>query len=105
MQSGDTLYNIARRYNLTIADLKSLNNLNDDTARLDQVLKVKDTSSSYVANAQSRKVLTKASGEYVVKKGDTAYSIARKLGVDHDDLNLPTGQSLMPGQRITIQGL
>lgn len=105
VQSGDTLYNIARRYNLTIAELKSLNNLSDDTARLGQTLKVKDASASYVANVQDKSGLTKASGEYVVKQGDTAYGIARKLGVDHNDLNLPAGGALVPGQRIKIQGL
>lgn len=105
VQSGDTLYSIARRYSLTVAELKSLNNLNDDTARLGQILKIKDIPTSYVANSQSRDGLTKASDEYVVKKGDTAYSIARKLGVSHNDLNLPAGQNLMPGQRIKIQGL
>jgi peptidoglycan DL-endopeptidase LytE len=40
VQKGDTLYLIANRYKLSIAQLKSLNNLTSDTIYLGQVLKV-----------------------------------------------------------------
>lgn len=43
VQSGDTLYNISKRYDVTIAQIKELNGLTDDTIRLGQVLKIKDT--------------------------------------------------------------
>jgi LysM repeat protein len=38
---GDTLFNIAKRYNLSVAQLKTLNNLDADAISLGQVLKVK----------------------------------------------------------------
>lgn len=38
---GDTLYNISKRFNLSIDELKSLNNMGDDNVKLGQVLKVK----------------------------------------------------------------
>lgn len=40
IQKGDTLYLIATRYKLTVAQLKSLNNLTSDTIYVGQVLKV-----------------------------------------------------------------
>ncbi|WP_421945543.1 glucosaminidase domain-containing protein [Pedobacter sp.] len=38
---GDTLYNIAKRFNIGVEDLKILNNLTTDGIKLGQVLKVK----------------------------------------------------------------
>lgn len=38
---GDTLYNIAKRFNLTIDELKMLNNMSTDSIKLGQILKVK----------------------------------------------------------------
>ena len=40
VQKGDTLYNIAKEYNLTVKQLKSLNNLTTDIIKVDQVLTV-----------------------------------------------------------------
>ena len=37
---GDTLFNISRRYNTTVAKLKQLNNLSDDTVKIGQTLRV-----------------------------------------------------------------
>jgi len=38
---GDTLYSISNKYNTTIAELKRLNNLSDNTISIGQVLRVK----------------------------------------------------------------
>jgi membrane-bound lytic murein transglycosylase D len=38
---GDTLFSIARKYNITPARLKELNNMTDDTVRVGQTLKIK----------------------------------------------------------------
>jgi LysM repeat protein len=42
VQKGDTLYNISRRYNTTVDELRRLNNLPDNTINIGQVLKVKE---------------------------------------------------------------
>jgi membrane-bound lytic murein transglycosylase D len=116
--SGDTLYNISSRYNLSIAELKTLNGLTDDNVRLGQVLSVDKSNiatptllaqedSSTPTSARSN--VSKASGEYVAQKGDTLYSIARKFGVDHQDIKRWNSVSmvnrLQPGQKVKIQGL
>lgn len=115
VQSGDTLYSIARRFNLTLDELKSLNNLTSDVAKLGQMLTLKETPNKLEANntqfaKQAADVgkLRKVSGEYVVKKGDTVFSIAQKLGISHTDMKLPNSNKksqLLPGQKIKIQGL
>lgn len=41
VKPGDTLYNISNRYNLSVEELKSINNLNTDQIQIGQELKVK----------------------------------------------------------------
>lgn len=41
VEQGDTLYSISNKYNTTIAELKRLNNLSDNTISIGQVLRVK----------------------------------------------------------------
>ena len=40
VQSGDTLFSVAKRHNLSMADLSALNNLKSQNIRQGQVLKV-----------------------------------------------------------------
>ncbi|OED37754.1 hypothetical protein AB832_04950 [Flavobacteriaceae bacterium (ex Bugula neritina AB1)] len=46
VQKGDTLYSISRRYNIEVSELKSYNNLRDNTIAIGQVLKVRPDSDS-----------------------------------------------------------
>lgn len=41
IQKGDTLYSLSKKYNLTVEDLKKLNNMSDNTLSLDQKIKIK----------------------------------------------------------------
>lgn len=65
---GDTLYSIANKFNTTVNDLKLVNNLTTNTIYPGQVLNV------YPQVPQAQTIT------YVVKKGDTLYSIASSFG-------------------------
>lgn len=95
VKSGDTLYSIAIRYNTTVDNLKSLNNLATNTLSLGQVLKV-----------PTKVVIdTNKDNIYTVKSGDTLYSIANKYGVSVNDikqLNNLTTNTLSVGQNLII---
>jgi LysM repeat protein len=41
VQKGDTLYSLSRKYDLTVEDLKKLNNMNDNALSIDQKIKIK----------------------------------------------------------------
>ena len=87
---GDSLYSIARKYGLTIDELKSINNLTNNTISIGQKLIVGQTTSSNL---------------YTVKSGDTLYSIARKFNITVDDLkkaNNLTNNALSIGQTLII---
>lgn len=71
VQSGDSLYSIARRYDTTIDQIKKMNNLNSNTLSIGQKLVIPS------ANAEN---------VYVVKSGDNLYSIARNYNTTVDEI-------------------
>ncbi|MFL1895093.1 glucosaminidase domain-containing protein [Aquimarina sp. 2-A2] len=46
VKKGDTLYSIARKYKLSVTELKKLNNLKDNTIAIGQLLKTSDESTN-----------------------------------------------------------
>jgi len=91
VKSGDTLYSIANNYNTTVQELKLLNSLSSNILSLGQVLKLP--------------VQELSSNTYIVKSGDTLYSIARKYNVSVDnlkDINNLTTNFLSIGQTLII---
>ena len=67
VKKGDTLYSIAKKYNISVDELKNNNNLNNDLLYIGQELLITKPIEEYET--------------YIVKKGDTLYSIARKYNV------------------------
>ncbi|MFC3875115.1 lytic transglycosylase [Neisseria musculi] len=97
VEAGDTLFNISQRYNLTVADLITVNNIKGNSIRKGQVLKV--TAASTQRNAV-RNV------SYTVRKGDTLNTIASRFNVDVNDIrrwNRNT-RTVTPGQRLKLIG-
>ncbi len=91
VKAGDSLYSIARAYNTTVNELRSLNNLTSDILSIGQLLKVPSA--------------TLPEGTYTVKKGDSLYSIAQKFGTTVDALkkeNDLTSNNLSIGQVLKI---
>ena len=74
VQRGDTLYSLALKYNTTVDKLRKLNNLNTNTLTIGQilVLPIETDIDEYDI--------------YVVKKGDSLWSISRKFNIDINDL-------------------
>lgn len=71
VKAGDTLYSIARKYNVTVAALAKANNItNYNLIRVGQVLVIPGTTAPTPPPATTVK--------YTVKAGDTLYSIASK---------------------------
>ena len=89
VKSGDTLYSIANKYNLTVTELKQLNNLTNNTLSIGQLIKI-PTSNDNI---------------YTVKKGDTLWSIASNNNTTVDNIkniNNLISNSLTIGQQLLI---
>lgn len=100
VKKGDTLWSIARNYGLTVDKLKSLNNLTNNNLTIGDSLIVKDSSgnSDNSSSVDNNKY-------YIVKKGDSLYSIARSINMTVDklkSLNNLTSNILSIGQRLII---
>ncbi len=76
VKSGDTLWSIAKKYGLSVDELKALNNLTSNSLSIGQVLKIKKESEGVTPDEDT----------YIVKSGDTLYGIARRFGLSVDEL-------------------
>lgn len=69
VQPGDTLYSIAKRYEVNINDLMSYNNLSNTILRIGQIIRIPTKGLPIT---------------YIVRSGDTLYSIARQYNTTVD---------------------
>lgn len=83
VKAGDNLYTIANRYNTTVDNLKSINNLTSDVLQIGQVLKI--------PGIEVTTPNTNTNETYTVKAGDNLYSIANKYGVTVDAIKNANG--------------
>lgn len=93
MKKGDTIYKVSRQFNIPVAEIKRINNLNSDLLSIGQILYLQEnlTSDNYKT--------------YTVKRGDSLWSIARENNTTVNDiknLNGLTSDNLIVGQQILI---
>lgn len=115
VKRGDYLGKIAARNHVTVAQIKSWNNLRSNTVRVGQRLKIYKGGSApatkmSTSSSSSESKSSAASSEagfttYTVKKGDTLYEIARRYpGVSADEIKKYNGigNNIRVGQKIKI---
>lgn len=112
VEKGDTLYSISRKYQITVAELRTANNLSEnDVIKAGQKLIIPDADIGTAVALSSTKTAGNAAPagkitEYVVKKGDTLYGIARKNGMAVADLmalnNLDSSAVIKVGQKLKV---
>ena len=100
VRSGDTLFNIAKRYDMNVADLIASNNIKGNTIHTGQILKVAAAKGKQTAKASVQPV------SYTVRQGDTLTDIARRFNVNVNDVRRWNNNSsnIKPGQNIKLQG-
>ena len=98
VKSGDTLWSIAKKYGVSVDELKEKNNLNSNALSINQVLLIPTV---------LEEVPEEETGEYyTVVSGDTLYSIANKYGLTVDELkslNNLSSNLLSVGQRLLVK--
>jgi len=90
VEKGDTLWNISQDQNVSVQDLKDLNELKSDV----------------IVPSQQLEVSSKAK-TYTIKKGDTLFKISKETGVSVEDLktyNNITSDLIYAGQSLALSG-
>lgn len=99
VRPGESLWVIARRHGVTVSDLRNWNGLgNSSLIRPGQRL---------VVETSGRGTPARKPVEYIVRRGDSIWSIARRHSVAMNDLmrwnGLTEDSILRPGQKITLR--
>lgn len=110
VRAGDTLYEIARRFDVPLQQLIDANNIaNPRRLKIGQVLVIGKAESAVTAHVTPENEEAPAGGDtYVVQRGDTPFEIARRFGVALEDLiaanQIADPRRLAVGQVLTIPG-
>ena len=97
---GDTLYSIAQKYGTTVSEIKNLNYFKNDNLQVGQVIRIPEM---YTPEDQ---MIMPNYKNYIVKNGDTLYSIAKSNNISVDTLikdNSLTSNTLKLGQNLRIR--
>ncbi len=94
VKSGDTLWSIARKFGVSVDEIKSKNNLSSNSLKLNQIL--------LIPSAEE------VPGDiYIVQAGDSLWSISNRYGLTVDELkrmNNLISNNLSIGQRLVVKG-
>lgn len=112
VKKGDTLYSISRKYEITVAELRAANNLQESDVLKEGARLVIPSADIQTAAALSvdKSAVSETPAEkitvYTVEKGDTLYGIARKFQTSLPELltlnNIDTSSSIKVGQKIKV---
>jgi membrane-bound lytic murein transglycosylase D len=82
VQKGDNLKSIAKKFGVSIKELKQWNNIETMTVNLDEKLRVQRG----LIEEENVELKDKNTSEYIVERGDNLFFISKKLGVSQEKL-------------------
>ena len=93
VKPGDTLYSISQRFNISIDELKRINNIVSNVLSIGQIIKLENNDNNPI---------------YIVQKGDTLYSIAKNNNISVESIiekNNLNSSNLYIGQELYIPAI
>ena len=108
VKKGDSLWLIARELDIHVTDILKWNNLKKGVLiKPGQILKIKTANINITNDIVETNINNKQVANYVVKKGDSLWLIARELDIHVADIlkwnNLKKGVLIKPGQILKIK--
>ena len=118
IKSGDSLSTIARKYKISVASLKAINDMRSNLIRAGKTLivPIATKNDSFYSHSQSQRLASRralaaksATGKkmtYTVKKGDSLWSIAKRFGIRSTKIarwnNMALRDPIKPGQTLVL---
>jgi membrane-bound lytic murein transglycosylase D len=105
VRKGDTLANIAKRHRISVASLKSQNNLSSNTVTVGQTLIIKQSASVGAERDVGTAEAAPKRRTYKVQRGENLWSVAKKFGKNVSQLKQANGMKknvLREGQILAI---
>jgi LysM repeat protein len=102
VKKGDNLYDLSRKFGVSVEELKSINSLKSNRLDIGDILTIGDSANKEDKNNST---VSSNSNEYFVKNGDTLGEIAKEYGVSTDSLQKANGlktTKLQIGQKLLI---
>ena len=127
VKSGETLSSIAKKYGISVTELKQINRLKGNVIHPHQNLKIKEAviqqnslalannsavidaeneTSALPAQSQNREPESTAPSVHKVEKGETLFSISKKYGISIEQLqkiNQLANSNIHPGQELQLR--
>ena len=113
VRRGESLLVVAKKFNLSVEELKNINNLSDNKIHSGQKLIVSQLSDEAASNHKQKVESSKTKlsekqkiTHHKVKSGESYYSIAQKFDCSVSDLkewNNKSGNKIKPGDVLTIK--
>jgi len=106
VKKGDTLYSIAKKYNLTVDELKRINNLDSNKILIGQkiYLSAKDHPEQYYVTKRD----IPSSGYHLIQKGETLYRISKIYDIPIEKLmefNQLTSYTIKAGEKLWLRSI
>lgn len=104
VRPGDTLSTIAARNGVSTHSLQALNNISGSRLKAGQMLTLQTSGSRAAGSAGGMRIAANSSITYKVRKGDSLSAIARRHGLNTQDvLRWNNGkESIQPGDQLTL---
>lgn len=107
VQNGDNLGAVARKFNVSVEDIKKWNNLADNNIQLDSKLKIQQliNNEEETAATETSKEIAYKTEEYVVAKGDNLSTIAKKNNITLTELkewNNLSDNNVLIGSKLVV---
>ena len=100
VESGESLFSISKKYNISIDELKTLNQLTSSKIQPGQKLILNQSDEKTLTKAENKKKIT-----HKVKSGESFYTIAKTYGCTIDNLkewNNKSANKLNKGEKLII---
>lgn len=105
VKKGDTLYSIAKKFNISLSEIKGKNNhiLKSSKLQIGDNLTIPDANKG--ASHKNKPSQNMAGAYHIVKKGDTIYKIAKRYSLSESDIkemNNLHSSKLKIGQKLVV---